>query len=641
MSSKLKSYLIIAAGVPLVLILAVWFGLLKLRQDQLTDILFTKKENSNRVVIVEIDEQSINQIGQWPWPRAVFGDLVRDLNSAAVIGIDVNFKESSRLGAPDDAKFAKAISDSKMSVVLNAEIQPDGKISKPIESLAGKAVVGFPNLVISPDGSVRIIHFQRENFPSLANQLAAIYSSKVENKLLARIPDKPVRMNYLGPSGGFPSVSAVEILGHKIPDVFFKDKIVLIGATAKDLQDFHQTPFGLMSGVEIQANAVETLLGQKFFASSRLLNIVLIFVLAVLTVWLCAQIKKLASLILSIIGLLAVYNLAAFISFDSHFLLDLLYPNLSVIFSGAFCVTYQYFSASKEKKFIQDSFSRYLAPEIIEELVKNPKKLKLGGVKKNLTIFFSDIRGFTSISEGMVPEELSRFLNLYLTRVTNIILSRRGLVDKYIGDAVMAFWGAPLNNPNQAEDSVLAALEMLASLREFNEQNPDQPNINIGIGINSGEVTVGNMGSDRRFDYTVIGDSVNLASRLEGLNKMYGTNIIVSQSTREAIHQPAEMGEIIFREMDKVRVKGRTEPVTIYEVIPFHRQDGASQIINDFKHGLADYYQGNWLKATKKFEEVLKKLPNDGPTQVLYNRCLELKKKDPGDWQGVWEITNK
>ena len=250
--------------------------------------------------------------------------------------------------------------------------------------------------------------------------------------------------------------------------------------------------------------------------------------------------------------------------------MDLFYPNLAIILSSATSVSWQYITTSREKRFIQESFSRYLAPEVVQELLEDPSRLKLGGERKTITILFSDIRGFTSLSEKLEPEKLTKILTRFLSAMSNVILESRGVIDKYIGDAIMAFWGAPLSDQEHATHALRAALQMSKALKSLNEEfkKENLPPLAIGIGINSGEVTVGNMGSEKRFDYTVIGDAVNLASRLEGLNKNYETEIIISGATKNMLNQKEieKMG-INFKELGQAQVKGKEEAVTIYTPI--------------------------------------------------------------------------
>jgi adenylate cyclase len=630
--------LLITTSVSLVLSLAVlghWFPAL---EDSFIDRLFIEKSPEPRIVILKIDEDSLKSYGQWPWPRSLFGSIIGRLQEAKVVGIDVNFKESSRVNAQDDSKFVEALKSSEVPVVITADLQPDGTISLPLAELKAVTTQGFPNLIIASDDVSRYIQFERNQFPSFALQISNAYLRSAQSNFIT--PSKPTRIDYQGPNGTFNSVAVLDVLRGNLPSTFFKDKIVLIGATARDLQDYHHTPFGIMSGVEIQANIIETYLNQEFYEKNDRITLLSIIILSLITVLISTHVRRLVFLVIGFAILIISYNTIAFLSFDHYYILDILYPNLAIILSAGLGVSAQYFTASREKKFIQDTFSRYLAPQVIQELISDPSQLKLGGKKAELTILFSDIRGFTTMSEALSPEKLTSFLNDYLTVMTEIILDRRGLVDKYIGDAIMAFWGAPLKNERHAEDAITTAMEMIDALHQFNAKHEPlgDPPINIGIGLNTGEVTVGNMGSEKRFDYTVMGDNVNLASRLEGLSKTYGVNIIIGESTRQAV---VDNKNFLIREIDRVQVKGKKNAVTIFEVVAEYYRDRVQKILERFERGRQAYYEGNWDTALELFNSILNDVPNDGPTKLLKERCEEFKKESPENWQGIYEHTHK
>jgi adenylate cyclase len=627
-----------------ILSLAALSGLLRRGQDSLVDLLFTPKDPPGNIVIVEINESSINTTGQWPWPRVVFGELVQKLQEAAVIGIDVNFKELSHLGSSDDAAFADAIASSKPPVVLTAEMQSDGRLASPIAPLAQHAQEGFPNLVLGQDGIARVIRYVKNGNRSFALRISQLYQERTNSPAITTIPNGLTRIDFRGPDRTFALVSALEVRQGRIPSSFFKDKIVLIGATARDLQDFHHTPMGIISGVEVQASIITTLLNQHFFTSSTVTTIWLIILLSAFVIALGMRIKRLRVYLPTLLTIFVVYNVIAFISFDRYVILDLLYPNLAIFGSAIASITVQYFFAHREKKFIQETFGRYLAPQVISELLQDPSKLKLGGQRVNLTILFSDIRGFTSFSETMSPEQLIHFLNDYLSHMSTIILDQHGVIDKYIGDAIMSFWGAPLANPHHALDGVLSALAMVEALQTFNEGGKEKnyPPIDIGIGLNSGDVTIGNMGSEKRFDYTVLGDNVNLASRLESLTKTYGINILVSQATVDAISKSAlEEHDITMREIDRVKVKGKQQAVTLYQVVAGHKKDSVASIEQAFSRGREAYYRGAWQEAINAFDQVLMAYPDDGPSHTLRDRCEHFLKHPHESWQGVYEMTSK
>jgi adenylate cyclase len=273
-------------------------------------------------------------------------------------------------------------------------------------------------------------------------------------------------------------------------------------------------------------------------------------------------------------------------------------------------------------------------------MLKDPSKLKLGGDKKDLTVLFSDIRGFTTISEKMTPEELVHLLNEYLTTMTNVVFHYDGLLDKYMGDAIMAVFGAPLDQPDHALRACRTAIGMLDKLKILQKKwlEEGKPVLNIGIGINSGDMVVGNMGSDMRFDYTVMGDSVNLGSRLEEINKDYGSNIVISEYTYEAVK------DVLFcRELDAVRVKGKKQLVRIYELLgEIKDAEKWKQPVSLFEEGLLKYKQGLWDEAIECFYKVLEIKPVDAPTHLYIARCEELKKNPPeGVWDGVFTMTRK
>ncbi|MCX5852409.1 MAG: adenylate/guanylate cyclase domain-containing protein [Deltaproteobacteria bacterium] len=294
----------------------------------------------------------------------------------------------------------------------------------------------------------------------------------------------------------------------------------------------------------------------------------------------------------------------------------------------------------REKKKIRGAFQYYLTASVITEILKDPSKLKLGGDKKDLSVLFSDIRGFTSISEKMTPEELVHLLNEYLTAMTDVVFKYDGLLDKYMGDAIMAVFGAPLDQPDHPMRACTTALVMMEELRKLQKKwaGEGKPVLNIGVGVNTGDMVVGNMGSQMRFDYTVMGDSVNLGSRLEGINKEYGTNIVISEYTHERVKD-----ELRCRELDSVRVKGKALPVKIYELLG-RKEDGetAYEWVRIFEEGLTHYKAKRWDEAIAGFKKVLAVKEDDHPSNLYIKRCGDLKENPPpGSWDGVYTMTKK
>jgi len=295
----------------------------------------------------------------------------------------------------------------------------------------------------------------------------------------------------------------------------------------------------------------------------------------------------------------------------------------------------------KQRKQIRSAFQYYLSPQVVEEILKDPSKLKLGGEKKVLTVLFSDVRGFTSISEKLDPEILVSFLNEYLTPMTDLIFQHGGTLDKYMGDAIMAIFGAPLpqeDHPYKACSTAVKMLEELENLkRKWREQN--LPEIDIGIGINTGPMSVGNMGSAQRFDYTVMGDAVNLASRLEGLNKLYGTRIIISEYTLREVQNLKKA--LFVRELDFVAVKGKKEPVKIYELLSLTEVLEWKDLVEGFSTALQEYRLGNFERALALFQSLREIYPDDKPTQCFISRCETLLLSPPSSWDGVYVAETK
>jgi len=299
----------------------------------------------------------------------------------------------------------------------------------------------------------------------------------------------------------------------------------------------------------------------------------------------------------------------------------------------------KYFTEERKKKEVKSTFSKYVSPAIVNEILSSPEKLELGGVKQSVTIFFSDVRGFTTISEKLDPQALSQLLNRYLTPMTEIIFKNKGTLDKYMGDAIMAFFGAPIKYSNHPEMACLTALESVEKLKELQAefQKEGLPHIDIGIGLNTAAVSVGNMGSDIVRNYTVMGDGVNLASRLEGINKEYGTRIIMSEYTYQEVKNL-----FTCREVDKVRVKGKREPVTIYELISRSNNPCPLSNLELFSQGLGYYHQKDFKMALQKFQLFLELNPNDYLTKLYMQRTNDyISSPPPADWDGVHEMKTK
>jgi adenylate cyclase len=458
-------------------------------------------------------------------------------------------------------------------------------------------------------------------------------------------PDDLSRMmvNYNGPVRTYPYVSFADAAEKKFAAGTFKDKLVLVGASATGIGDLRATPFGAIDfpGVEIHANLIDNILNQKFLMRGGpqvLTDLAFIFLFGIpLGMWLAlVQPRWMA------FGLLLLIPFAGIVywAFLYGWLLNFIVPSLFTLVPNVGLVAlYRVLIEEQEKRRVRGAFQQYVSPEVIRRVLSDPELVKPR--KSDITVLFSDVRGFTTISEALDAQDLARLLNSYLTEMTRIIFRHQGTLDKYIGDAVMAIWGAPFTEPKHGERCCEAALSMLSRLVDLQEKWRAEglPALEIGIGINTGIASVGNMGSSLRYGYTAMGDTVNLASRLEGLNKEYGTSILISESTRADVTND----RIMLREIDFIRVSGKNQPVTIFEILSEQTAaKGGKELIELFGRGREAYKVRDWSAAKAAFEEALGVWPNDGPSRVFLGRCDEYLAEGPGpDWDGVYVMMHK
>ena len=434
-----------------------------------------------------------------------------------------------------------------------------------------------------------------------------------------------------------------------LPPDKFEGKMVFIGSNAASLYDLKPTPMsihGEFPGVEILATAANNILdGSTLGRETGTSAVILILLLCLTTAALTQTVKSpIKSVPLALALLIACY-LYAVIRFYDNVFINLVPIQLGVALSFISVTLMNYLTEGKEKARVKKAFSQYTSSALMDEILKNPAMLKLGGEKRELSILFSDIRSFTSISEKLTPEQLTQMLNEYLTPMTDIVFRHKGILDKYIGDAIMALFGAPLPLDNHPAAACHAALDMIDDLHTLRSRWKDEErpefiqNMSIGIGINSGPVSVGNMGSTARFDYTVIGDNVNLSSRLESTTKAYGVNIIISQNTYE------QTGNVfLVRELDLIRVVGKKEPVTMYELISVLKGAEQSDIDNAaaFKSALALYRNRNFTGALEAFNAYKLNNTDDKTTDIYIQRCNSfMEVPPPDDWDWVYERRSK
>ncbi len=441
----------------------------------------------------------------------------------------------------------------------------------------------------------------------------------------------------------------------------FKDKIVLIGSTMPEDQDLIPVSVSQgghkgsnqIYGVYFHANAIQNVIGNDFlYKESKFYAVTSVVLLSLFIFFISSFLRQIKSKfnylfeILNVIivatGIYLVYLFNLYLFTNNNLVAEIVSPSVAIALGYLGSTAYNFLNERKKNVVIKGMFSQYVSSALVNQLIENPDRLKLGGEKKSLTILFSDIIGFTSFSEKKSPEELVKFMNEYLNAMTEIVLKNNGTLDKYIGDAIMAFWGAPIPLADHAIKACSTAMEMRKALNILREQYSSNPNdqIDIRIGIHTGEVVVGNMGSHKRFDYTVMGDNVNLASRLEGASKQYGTRVIVSEKTYNLIKD-----KFIVRLLDTVRVKGKSKPTKIFELLGFKDDTEAVEKIGRLKLyllGLEEYKVKKFNEAYQYFDKSIQKNPDDKPSWTYLERCQFYMETPPDkNWDGVFELKTK
>jgi adenylate cyclase len=538
--------------------------------------------------------------------------------------------------------------------------------------------MGFFNVLPDADGVLRrsllVVPFERsgklaeaELYGSLEVQTIRVYLGVPSEQLTVnynqtgivslqfgdKLQVKPdsigrVAINYRGPERTYPYYSIVDVVQRKLLRGTFKDKIVLVGASATGIGDLRTPPYGGITypGVEVHANAIDNMLNHQALtrgATQELSDLALILFFGIpVGIWMALVAPRWMWFGLSFLVPLALIDYGAFLR---GWCLNFSVPALTLVSNVLLVSLYRALVEEKEKRRVRTAFGQYLSPEVIRRLLRNPKLVE--PKKTEITVMFSDIRGFTTISENLDAQNLALFLNQYLSDMTGLVFEYQGTLDKYIGDAVMAFWGAPFEVDDHAISACNSALKMMQRVREMQREWEAQgkPQLDIGIGLNSGVASVGNMGSALRYGYTALGDTVNLSSRLEGLNKDYGTHIIVNETTYAATRE----AKFVYRELDLIRVKGKTQPVMIYELIGRAGEENLYGNITDVQLRLDQFVRGRTLYRARRWEEaqhvfqiMIDKWPNDGPARTYWKRCQEyLFDEPPSGWDGVFTMTHK
>lgn len=735
-------------GLPLVVVMslaamAVAFvqpGFLNLVELKTLDARFQmrgiRKPDPN-IVIVAVDNHSLERFGQWPWSRkkiSLLLDRVLGQYGAKVVGFDIVFSESQKNPFEEtiesiastgqgksrtitqwlqqhrnlgnvDAQFAKTLHKYQNRICMGYFFYPTGA-SAPANAIRDLAlterllqpsaitarensdarhlltqiqavtanipilsraadVSGFFNFFPGADGLVRQVPLVAEldgyYYPSLDLQMLriamgwpplSVYLSDngMERLQLNHIdirtnPQGQMLLNHYGPGYTFRHVAAANVLEGKADPAIFKDAIVLLGVTATGVFDVRSSPFDtLFPGVEAHATVISNILHHQELYRPK--GMFVFELLAVLLIgigcgWFVLG-RGATVQAITLIGMPLAIILLAFWMFTAYNIwIKETYLILSILMTAAPVTLAEYMIESRKRAFIHHAFSHYLAPKVVDELAQHPENLQLGGVKKEMTAMFSDIAGFSTFSESMEPEALVHFLNRYLSAMSDIILAYGGTIDKYEGDAIIAFFGAPLDIPDHAARAVLTAMEQQKTLVRLRKIWADEglPDLHIRIGINSGPMVVGNMGTEKHMNFTIMGDDANLASRLEGVNKVYGTSILIGESTWHDVRDSIEA-----RLIDRVYVMGRRTPVTIYAPM------GKRGEIQPQDQSFSRAYEQAWITMNNRqfetaeamFSELTTARPDDGPSSTMLLRCRRFIKKPPPDkWDGVHKLTSK
>jgi adenylate cyclase len=686
-------------------------------EAQLLDVRFRLRPAappSDDIVLVVIDDDSIREIGRWPWPRRVIGDALARLTAAGArtIGIDLLFPEPE-LGAvpaawPDllrealrnadgqgvsgvdaDQMVARFLDSLSGDAEFAAQVRAAGKVVLPIsfvfngpanenppeplpavattafrvvhgpgaardmlplvatgllapvpELAQAAASLGHANVALDRDGAARFefpaVDYGQNVYPSFALEVARQHLGVPRDQVRLELgrgvwfgdrllpTDERTRLvvNYRGPAR-FRTISFARLLAGDLAGAELAGKVVLIGGTAGGIGETFVTPFiGVMPGIEWRATVIDDILRQDFVvrrADTVLLDFGLLVVSGLIIGWLGQRsglLRPSLGLAALAAGVLAA-NLFAF--FELGLWLNLVAPLLALLAIYAVVVLYKYFIGERQERRIRAAFKHYLSPTLVEQVARDPELLRLGGEQKELTVLFADLRNSTRLGARLPPAVFAQLLNEVMDSITRVLFAHDGMLDRFTGDGLVAVFGAPLPQPDHPLRACRAALAMLAELAPVQARwaRPDLPPLDIGIGINTGSMIIGNMGSKDRFSYTVIGDEANLGARLEAANKDFQTRILISEATWLRVKD-----EIAARELDAVTFRGMARPVRVFEVLgtlPLPNEE--ARRIEQFATGLAAWRRERWAEAEALFEQVLAATPDDRPSQLYLERC--------------------
>ena len=637
------------------------------------------KKPHDDIVFVAVDEKSVNEYGRWPWDREKIAKGLDNLTQADVVLFDMIFSEPTSY--KQDSILSRSLQHLDNSVCgfflrHNAtqnisedalDILSDSALDR-LQMQIAASQNAKPRFISAPFAEVNIIpflesctlsatfstirasdekfreypvalYFQNLLYPTLAIQglrlklnqdIQRVSDTQVQigSKLIDLSDRGTVRLNYY-PLESYRVVSFLDVVEKKITPSYFKDKIVILGVTEVGSGDIVSAPIGSIPGPLVHYTFLSNILDGTLIYEKNWINYTLVIILSLLPLFFILFIQKTFYRVLFNLSIyIIVYILVRYLFVQEHIYIDLFYPLVGLVGSTMIVEVLAFTQKEKSEKFLTGAFSSYLSGDLLDQLVKNPQALALGGEKKELSILFSDIRDFTSMSESMEPEELIVLLNRYFTPMTEVVLQNKGMLDKYIGDAVMAFFNAPVDVKDHASAACLSAVEMLKKLEILNHEltSEGKPSLKIAIGINTAEVIVGNMGSNSRFNYTVVGDGVNLASRVEGLTKIYNqehgeisVDILITEFTVKHLEDKS----FVYREVEPVQVKGKEDVVVIFHLLPQTKK--AQQLKEEYEKALNTYKDHDLTQAKILFENIVQKY-DDSLSKYFVKKITEGKK---------------
>ena len=630
------------------------------------------------LVIVYTDEAFYEEYDKYPLRRVDLSTIIVRLGEmgASVIGVDMLLDFNSAYG--EDPTLESALQETgNVLMVSQAEIERDEfkALNTAIERFAAITEHGYSNITSNSAISESVVRLRihpemvelYDAWPFIVKAAAMHLEEQpsIENGVLSLGPDIEVKLDQFNdmyidypllPVLGDGTARLHEVVGISASDLLFlddeeeleelaylvRDKIVLIGEVAEVAHDEFETPVGDVYGVEVIAKGIATILrGGPLVAAS--LGVEIFFGLLLMAIFLGT--RRLPNPVprnaISLGTIFIFILLTTYLYVYQGYVISMSYLVLAAVFSMIVVNVRFYISEMGQKTMIRDMFGQYLSPKVVQDLVEDPSKVQLGGEEREMTAYFSDIAGFSTISEHLTPSELVQLLNDYLTEMCNIIIGYEGTVDKFEGDAIMAFWGAPNVQAEHAQLACFSAIDMNKRLVELRQkwETEGSPLINVRMGLNSGPMVVGNMGSVQKLNYTIMGDAVNLASRLEGANKAFGTQMMISETTYQSCASLIDV-----RELDTIRVVGKSEPVTVYELLERKGETAGAtaDLVDAFEKALTLYKRADFIAAKAAFEKCLGIIGGDGPSTTYIQRCQTYIDQPPeSGWDGVFALTEK